>query len=151
VAADVSYSGGPAKRSGPGHPLRQHSEEEMGFELCLHGPLRFCGGSCLLGWVVLQNVIRREDPSISGTAKHGLGPGIRFSQNFCWGISQRHHGVLSAGFCCHHVDSHSGGVAWENELLCMDVVCSIMGYVLLHHLCLQYMEHRWMVVQDGPH
>lgn len=83
----------------------------MGFELCLHGPVRFCGGSCFLGGVVLQNVIRREDPSISGAAKHGLGQGIRFSPSFCRGISQRHHGVLSVGFCCHQVDSHGRGIA----------------------------------------
>lgn len=58
VAVNDRHSGGPAKCSGPGHPLRQHSQEEMGFELCVHGPLRFRGGSCLLGGVVLPNVLR---------------------------------------------------------------------------------------------
>ena len=48
------------KHAGPRDHLRQHSEEEMGRELCLHGPLRLRSRHHLLGHVGLQDVLREE-------------------------------------------------------------------------------------------
>ena len=57
VAANGGHSSGPAKRAGPGHPIRQHSEEEMGRELSLHGFLYLRGRPSLLGGLGPRDVI----------------------------------------------------------------------------------------------
>lgn len=44
MANGVSHLGWDSKHAGPRHPLRKHRQKEMGRQLCLHGPLRFCGG-----------------------------------------------------------------------------------------------------------
>lgn len=90
VAADSGDSGGPTKCAGPYHPLLQHSEEEMGREFGLHGPLRICRRVVLLGWVGLFQVFRGACASIPGTSKRGVGPEVPFPPNFLGKLAQRH-------------------------------------------------------------
>ncbi|GLT39306.1 hypothetical protein SLA2020_135040 [Shorea laevis] len=141
MAADGDDAGWHAERSRTCDPLRQHGDEEMGRELCFHGPIRLCCGLTMLGSLCPPHVFGDQD-----------GPNTRQARNFpdpVFSSQKRRNGprlrpasrrrVFPVCFCRHHGDPAGGIVVGENESLRMDVVRSSLDYLLLysrsvHHL-----------------
>ncbi len=145
MADDSSHSGGNAIGTRAGDPLRQHSEEEMGSQLGIHGILCFCGGFDLLGDLGLQNVVRGEADSHLGQSGNSMGLQDHASTSNVAGNTdgRRTHGnsVLSLGnydllpVCFRSHLSHPLGwlPSGSYELHCLDAVCSLVADILLYH------------------
>lgn len=136
LAADFRYSCGPPKHAGPRHPLRQHSQEEMGRELCVHGPLCLRRCSLLLGGLGLPDVVWQTAPAVFGPARHGFGTELSATASIPWQIPERHHGLFPVRFRSHNADSDSRSVAGEDELPCMDAFRAALGYDVVY--CLRF-------------
>lgn len=144
VAADGGDAGGASEHARTGDPLRQHREEKMGGELCLHGVLCLRDGAGLLGGVGLPNVVRRKARSFHRKAERGPGPRLSPEASFSRVLSQCNYDLLPVCVRGHHTDSDSGCIAWEDELPGVDVIRAAMAYFLLHCGRLQSMVPRRM-------
>lgn len=60
VAAHRGHPGRPAERPGAHNPVRRRREEEVGRELCFHGPIRLRLRPGLLGQLGLPPLLRRR-------------------------------------------------------------------------------------------
>lgn len=136
VADDGSHPGGPAKRTRPGHPVREHSKEEMGRELGLHGLLRLRSRVNLLGGLGPRDVVRCKAPTFSGPARHSFGPKVPSQTGLLGPDTQRQHGLFPVRVCGSNHDPGWRSGAGPDELSGLDALRASLGNVIVYCLCL---------------
>lgn len=153
MADDLRHARGSPERAGAGHPLREHSEEEVGCQLRLHGPLRLRRRRALLGVLGLQDVVRGRAAAVLGEGRtcvgaevspQGGGPPQLHAQPLqrhardpddCTVVPDGDDGVVPVRVRRHHVDLAGRIGAWEDELQGVDDVRAAVADVLLHSRC----------------
>lgn len=167
MAANLRHPGGPPERPGPRHPLRQHSEEEVGRQLGLHGPLRLRRRGPLLGHLGLQDVLRREAPPLLGQSRPRSWAEVPDRA----GGASRHRpplpqrgggdghgdavlphgvdGVVPVRVRRHNANPGGGVVAGEDEYQGVDDVCAALADVFLHGGGVQSLGRRFSVPLGG--
>lgn len=134
MAADISHTSRPTKYAGAYHPLRQHREEEMGYQLCVHGVVRLRRRALLLGGVGLPNVIRQTIPTIPRPPQLRVGGEFPASTSLPRPLTERNNGLFPVRVRRPNVDSDSRCIVGEDELLRMGVVRAAMGYDVVYCL-----------------
>lgn len=167
MADDLRHARRPAERAGPGHPVRQHREEEMGSQLSLHGALRLRRRGNLLGYLGLQDVFRRKAPPFLGQSRAGPRPEVldraveaprhaALLRERTAGdsgdnavLSGGDDGVVPVRVRGDYRDNSGGVGAREDELQGVDDVCAAVADVLLHGRSLQPVGRRLLVPLGG--
>ncbi len=162
MADDSSHSGRNAISARAGDPLRQHSEEEMGSQLGIHGVLCICGGFDLLGDMGLQDVVRGEADSALGQSGNGLGIQDHASASSVAGntdgrrtdgssfLSHGYHDLLPVRFRCHHAHPLGWLPSGSYELHCLDALRPLVAHFLLQYRCFQLVGW-WLPFPVGLH
>lgn len=159
VADDGVGAGGNPEHAGPGDPLRQHSEKEVGGQLGLHGSLCLRRRAHLLGSHRIPNSVRRRAPPILGQRRRVPRPELPHQpgQNPRERPSKRRRlhregdravlpdgdaGLLPVHFCGDHGDFTSRVGSWEDEHQGLDGFCPSLVAVFLYGWSFQFVGWR---------
>ncbi|WOL03549.1 hypothetical protein Cni_G12269 [Canna indica] len=151
VANGLGHARRPAERAGPGDPLREHREEEVGRQQRLHGAVRVrCRGD-LLGRLGLQDVLRPPPPPLLGQGGGGARPGLPHQAGDPAGVHpflqgrgdgrdadrrallpHGDHGLLPVRLCGHHPHPPRRLPPRPDELPRLDALRPPLAHLLLH-------------------
>ncbi len=160
MADDSSDIGRNAIGARAGDPLRQHSEEEMGSQLRVHGILCICSGVDLLGDLGLQDVVRREADSHLGQSWYSMGiqdtASASYFASFCHCrlthdttfLPHGDYDLLPIRLRCHHAHPSWRLLARPHELHRLDGVCPLVAHFLVQRRCFQLVGW-WISVPVG--
>lgn len=139
VAADGGDPRRAPERARADHPLRRRREEEVGRELGFHGAVRLRLRPRLLGLLGLPPLLRRPARPDLGEDKRGSVAALSVREGVHREFPQRYDGVFPVRVRRHHVDTDRRRRSGEDELLCMDALCSAVAHLLLHHRSLHHL------------
>lgn len=167
MAVDSGYVCRTPIYAGTGHSLRQHCEEKMGSQFCIHVAVRVRCNVVVLGYMGVQDVIRRVAAADVGESRYysrlrilaGAGEDAVHSSFLqkrdgrvrCSGSNVWYGGLCAVPVLLRRYHSHPFGRVRprEDELPSVDAVCALVARTIVHRRSVQLVGRGVSVAVGG--